>query len=315
MTEKTWTITYIDDTPSLKVEAESLVKAVEKVKDKLSYADLKGVSLNYADLRGADLHEANLESAKLNATYLNGADLHEANLNGASLREADLEGADLREADLSWASLKGARLNNAQLSGTNLEYAYLGGADLKEADLDHANLRDANLSGADLSWADLEGADFKGADLSRANLSRADLSGAALSGAEGLPPYVANRNNMGYYEINVVSEKLVGGYCFMCHSYSYSTNIITKKAIEFVWQYISNDKLMAAKQKLSLTSCFICMNGKPRTPKVTTADKKVKTLFESYCLLFKPKHKYMQIILTTARGRKITVCITYRKEN
>lgn len=120
---------------------------------------------------------------------------------------------------------------------------------------------------------------------------------------------------MGYYEINIVSEKLVGGYCFMCHSYSYFTNIITKKAIEFVWQYISNDKLMAAKQKLSFNSCLICTNGKPGIPKVMPAAKKVKTLFESYCLMFKPKHKFMQMTFTTARGREINVCITYRKKN
>lgn len=64
MTEKTWTITSILDIPSLEVEAESFVKAVEKVKDKLSYADLHGVDLSYADLSGADLEGVYLSWAK-----------------------------------------------------------------------------------------------------------------------------------------------------------------------------------------------------------------------------------------------------------
>ena len=291
MTEKTWTITYLDDTPSLKIEAESLVKAVDKVKDKLSYASLRCADLSGADLSGVDLEGTNLEYA-----HLRGADLSGADLRWADLRVADLSSANLIEADLSGADLSGADLSSADLSYANLS---------------HASLKDAYLRGVDLS----------GADLSRADLSGAAFSCADLSGAEGLPPYAANmeekrrRNNMGYYEINVVSEKLVGGYCFMCHSYSYSTNIITKKAIEFIWQYISNDKLMAAKQKLSFNSCLICTNGKPGIPKVTPAAKKVKTRFESYCLMFKPKHKFMQMTFTTARGREINVCITYRKEN
>ena len=33
MAKKTWTITYLDGTPSLEVEAESFVNAVENVKD------------------------------------------------------------------------------------------------------------------------------------------------------------------------------------------------------------------------------------------------------------------------------------------
>lgn len=119
---------------------------------------------------------------------------------------------------------------------------------------------------------------------------------------------------MGYYSVNIMSEKLVDGYFYVHHSFGAYPRIIGKDEIADFWNYISNDRLMAAKQKLSLTSCFICMNGEPHTPKVTTADKKVKTLFESYFLLFKPKHKYIQMTFTTARGRKITVYITYRKE-
>lgn len=64
MTKKTWTIPSIFDIPSLEVEAESFVKAVEKVKNKLSYADLHGVDLSYADLSGADLEGVNLSGAK-----------------------------------------------------------------------------------------------------------------------------------------------------------------------------------------------------------------------------------------------------------
>lgn len=45
---KTWVIKNSDGYPKLEVEAESFVKAVEKVKDKLSCADLKEVNLSGA---------------------------------------------------------------------------------------------------------------------------------------------------------------------------------------------------------------------------------------------------------------------------
>lgn len=64
MTEKTWTITYIDDTPSLEVKAKSYIKAVEKVKDKLSCANLRDADLRGADLKGAYLSGADLSGAK-----------------------------------------------------------------------------------------------------------------------------------------------------------------------------------------------------------------------------------------------------------
>lgn len=118
---------------------------------------------------------------------------------------------------------------------------------------------------------------------------------------------------MGYYAINIVSEKLVDGYCFVEHSFSYYPSSIDKDVIDDLWEYIRDDKLMAAKQKLSLNSCFICTNGKPSIPKVKPVSKKVKTLLESYCLVFKPKHRFMQLTFTTRRDREITVSITYRK--
>lgn len=65
MTEKTWTITYLDDTPSLKIEAESLVKAVDKVKDKLPSEDLSGADFSCANLKAANLRGANLIRADL----------------------------------------------------------------------------------------------------------------------------------------------------------------------------------------------------------------------------------------------------------
>ena len=120
---------------------------------------------------------------------------------------------------------------------------------------------------------------------------------------------------MGYYAINIVSEKLVDGYFYVHHSFGAYPRSIGKDETADLWNYISNNKWLAAKQKLSLTSCLICTNGKPGIPKVMPAAKKVKTLFESYCLMFKPKHKFMQMTFTTARGREINVCITYRKEN
>lgn len=118
---------------------------------------------------------------------------------------------------------------------------------------------------------------------------------------------------MGHYEINIVSEKLVGGYCFVDTTYSFYTDIISKEDIDFLWRLISSNKLMAAKQKLSFNSCFVCPKSKPSIPRVRPAGKKGKSLFEFYCLMFKPKHKFMQMTFTTARDREITVCIAYRK--
>lgn len=65
MPEKTWAITYLNDTPSLKIEAESFVKAVEKVKDKLPSEDLVGTASCCANLKGANLKAANLIGADL----------------------------------------------------------------------------------------------------------------------------------------------------------------------------------------------------------------------------------------------------------
>ena len=61
--KKTWTIRYLDGR-ALEVEAESFVKAVEKVKDKLGYADLRSADLRNVDLSGANLDYAYLKGAK-----------------------------------------------------------------------------------------------------------------------------------------------------------------------------------------------------------------------------------------------------------
>ena len=103
MAEKTWTITYIDGTPSLEVKAESYIKAVEKVKDKLSCADLRdadlrGASLRYAHLRGASLRRADLSWTDLEGVELKGADLKGADLSCVNLRGVDFKGADLKGA-------------------------------------------------------------------------------------------------------------------------------------------------------------------------------------------------------------------------
>ena len=100
---KTWTITYLNGTPSLEVEAFSFKEAVEKVKDKLSYANL-----SWSDLRGVDFK---------------GVDLR-----GADLSCVDLRGVDLSGADLSWSDLRGSDLEGADLNGASLIGAY--GADL-----------------------------------------------------------------------------------------------------------------------------------------------------------------------------------------
>lgn len=61
---KTWVIKNSDGYPKLEVEAESFVKAVEKVKDKLQDADLSGEDLSFANLRGSDLEGADLSETK-----------------------------------------------------------------------------------------------------------------------------------------------------------------------------------------------------------------------------------------------------------
>ena len=133
MKAEKWTITYLDKTPSLEVEAESFVKAVEKVKDKLSYASLKGVDLSYANLALADLHHADLR--------------------GACLEYVDLSYANLAMADLSFADLSGADLSGTSFKGTDLHGAVLKGAVLSGTDLSGACLEDVNLTGADLGDA------------------------------------------------------------------------------------------------------------------------------------------------------------------
>lgn len=119
---------------------------------------------------------------------------------------------------------------------------------------------------------------------------------------------------MGYYAINIVSEKPVGNYTYVLHSFSYYPSSIDKDIIDDLWEYIRDDKLMAAKQKLVIHNCFIVMNGMPVTPKVTTTTRRVKPLVEAYCSMFKPSHKCMQMIFLTPRSRLITVSVTYRKE-
>ena len=72
---KTWVIKNSDGYPKLEVEAESFVKAVEKVKDKLSCADLKEASLRGASLRYAYLRGASLRGADLSCTNSEGTNL------------------------------------------------------------------------------------------------------------------------------------------------------------------------------------------------------------------------------------------------
>ncbi len=79
---------------------EEVIDLTEKLSQKLSNADLRGI-----DLRGADLRMTNLQGADLV-----GADLVGADLIGANLNYADLQGADLRGASLL-ARLQGAIYN------------------------------------------------------------------------------------------------------------------------------------------------------------------------------------------------------------
>ena len=189
MKAEKWTITYLDNAPSLEVEAESFVKAVEKVKDKLSYASLKGVDLSYANLAMADLSFADLSGAYLSGTSFKGTDLHGADLKGAVLSGTDLSGAYLsgtsfKGVDLSYANLTMAYLRHADLRGACLEDVSLTGANLFETDLSGAYLSGTSFKGTNLHGADLKGAVLSGTDLSGACLEDVNLTGADLEGAD-----------------------------------------------------------------------------------------------------------------------------------
>lgn len=115
---------------------------------------------------------------------------------------------------------------------------------------------------------------------------------------------------MGYYEINVVSENWTYGSFITNTTFKYFSEDWTKDDISYIWHYISNNRLMAAKQKISFQHCIILGKGKSayRSNGDAAGDS-----FKKFCLMFKPGIKHIQLYFTTARDRGITVSITYRK--
>ena len=92
--------------------------AVEKNKQNLSEANLRGINLSGTELSGANLILA---------------DLRRADLYRANLRETDLYGANLSEANLIWVNLRRANLSEANLNGADLWKTNLNEVDLREA--------------------------------------------------------------------------------------------------------------------------------------------------------------------------------------
>lgn len=115
---------------------------------------------------------------------------------------------------------------------------------------------------------------------------------------------------MGYYEINVVSENGTYGIFAISTTFKYYSEELSKKDIDYVWHYISNNRWMAAKQKISFQHCIIL--GKGKTSYEDIGDT-AKNAFKKFCLMFKPGIKHIQLYFTTARDRGITVSITHRK--
>jgi uncharacterized protein YjbI with pentapeptide repeats len=190
----------------VKIDSEEIR---EKIKEKLSSVEYKGVDLReynfgYVNLERANLLKANLQGTNLIGANLQGTRLQDTNLQGAELSCANLQEAELGGADLQRAMLLNANLQRAELSDANLQEAdffdanlhgaYLVGTNLRRASLLEANLQEAkifnsNLQEAELVDANLKKAVFKfancqGTKLSNANFQGADLSWSKLQNAD-----------------------------------------------------------------------------------------------------------------------------------
>lgn len=119
---------------------------------------------------------------------------------------------------------------------------------------------------------------------------------------------------MGYYEVNVVAQRWIQGAFLVNSTYKYYTDTLQKEDIDIVWQFIRNNRLMAAKQKISFCSCTYFVKGKPVRGQWDNKKLQAKTLFKKYCRKFEPKLKLMEMAFTTPRDRVISVSITHRKQ-
>ena len=132
------------------------------IKDTVTEAIKRGVSLQGADLRYADLQGINFGLTDLRT---------------ADLTEANLQNSVLYFSDISFTVLRGANLQGANLSDTMMFHT----------DLHGANLTDANLNGAKLIYTDFTNANLQGADLAFVEINRAYFGDANLTDVKNMP--------------------------------------------------------------------------------------------------------------------------------
>ena len=111
-------------------------------------------------------------------------------------------------------------------------------------------------------------------------------------------------------EINVVSRNCTDCGFTISTTNKYYLETLREENIAHIWRYISNNRLMAAKQKISFRNCIIL--GKGKSEYGNNGDV-AGNAFKKFCLMFKPGVKHIQMVFTTARNREISVSITHRK--
>ena len=119
---------------------------------------------------------------------------------------------------------------------------------------------------------------------------------------------------MGCYEINIVSERWIRGNFFTVTTCKYCSEDLDKEDVDYLWWYISNNKLMAAKQKMSFGTCIGAKNAPSKVFLNDGNGETARKVFNKFCFMFEHGFKLMQMDFTTPRDRVITVSITYRKE-
>ena len=119
---------------------------------------------------------------------------------------------------------------------------------------------------------------------------------------------------MGYYEINIVSENCTDCGFTTSTTNKYYLETLREDNIAHIWRFISNNRLMAAKQKISFRNCIILGRGNQGWASYGGNGDTAGNSFKKFCLMFKSEVKLIQMAFTTARGREISVSIAYRKE-
>lgn len=118
---------------------------------------------------------------------------------------------------------------------------------------------------------------------------------------------------MGHYEINIVSENCTDCGFTTSTTNKYYLETLREDNIAHIWRYISNNRLMAAKQKMSFRNCIIIGRGNQGWASYGGNGATAGNSFKKFCLMFKPGVKHIQMVFTTARNREISVSITHRK--